>query len=145
MLLYSLSSLFPPSSSAAVAAHPAWLRSFVHLLEKRVLCALCFCPLRFGKALLTNGERPLTWLFLAQNQTSGLGFILPESSYLRCDVCVQSVNPVIVRGDPVSYKAKETGWCFNLSNVDVSLRVSQSFLYSTDCLDKLPFDQRLRH
>lgn len=121
-LLYGRSSLFP-TSFAAVAAHPAWERSLIHLVENRELSALCSCPLRLGKASLTNGERPLTWLLTEQSKTSGLGFILPKSSHLWCDVCLRSVNPVIVGGDPVCYSAEENGWCFNLTNVNVSLWV----------------------
>lgn len=113
----------PPLFAAAAVTHPAWVRSFIHLVENREPCALCFCPLRLGKASLTNGERSLTCLSTAQSETSGLGFILPKPSHLWCDVCLWSVNPVGVGGDPVCCSAEDNGWCFNLTNGNVSLWV----------------------
>lgn len=112
-----------PNLLFCCCAHPAWARSFIHLVESREPCALCSCPLRLGTASFTNGERPLTWLSTAQSETSGLGFILPKPSHVWCDVCLWSVSPVIVGGDPVCCSAEENGWCFNLTNGNVSLCV----------------------
>lgn len=92
-----------------------WLRSFIHLLKQRTTFSL-FLPAEIWQSLTHEWREASHPAFAIAER------LVWESSYPWCGVW--SVNPVMVREDPVSDRAKETGWCFNLSNVDVSLQVS---------------------